>query len=242
MPYRWGDCQKAVQDIQDFWGVMMKFLAIGLVAALLAGGAGQAIAQDATERAGALKAWREQCSDPDTDLRMAYLEAAIATDDVAVIRICVRQSLESDDADIRNLGLRAALASIDQLTFEVTMPPELAAAYKKAGSDEDQLRKMGDWYVVRDWASLSTGLTVAVDGAEVATGKSIWSPLVNRSAKSDRNSGKATVIGDKVNWTGSAYLSKTECRFNLGLVEGGVLEGTFQCADLWAFPVSATLL
>jgi len=220
----------------------MKIFAIGIIAALLGSGVGQAFAQDATERAGALKAWREQCSDPDTDLRLAYLEGAIATGDVAVIRICVRQSLESDDADIRNLGLRAALASIDQLSFEVTMPPELAAAYKKAGDNSDQLDKMSNWYVVRDWGSLKTGLSVVIDEAEVSTGKSVWSPLVNRSSKSNNYNGKATVIGDKVNWTGSANLSKSECRLNLELAEGSVLEGTFQCGDLWAFPVSAALL
>ena len=88
--------------------------------------------ENADERAGQLKTWRQQCADPDVDLRSAYIEAAIASKDVVVVRICVRLALESNDADIRNLGLRAAIASISQLTFAVTIPPELAQAYEDA--------------------------------------------------------------------------------------------------------------
>jgi hypothetical protein len=203
---------------------------------------GVGVAQDATERAGELKTWRDQCSDPDTDLRTAYLEAAIATSDVAVIRICVRQSLESDDADIRNLGLRAALASIDQLMFEVTMPPELQAALKKAGDDQKQLAEINDWYVMRDWRLLQTGFAVEIDGAEVEAGKSTWYPLANRESRSNNYTGTASVIGDKISWVGGANLSRSTCRMNLTVVPGAQLEGTLQCADLWPFAVRASLL
>jgi hypothetical protein len=201
-----------------------------------------AMAQDATERAGELKAWREQCNDPDADLRMAYLEAAIASGDQAVVRICVRQSLDSDDADIRNLGLRAALASISQLSFDVTMPSELAAAYKKAGSNQDQLKAIESWYVARQWFLLKTGLSIAVVGAELSGGTSTWYPLVNVSGENANYQGKATVVGDRVTWIGSASVPVRECRLSLGLVEGGRLDGTLQCGDLWAFQVSANLL
>jgi hypothetical protein len=221
----------------------MKRLKRGLLlAAAAALIAGPALAQDATERAGELKAWREQCSDPDIDLRTAYLEAAIESADVAVIRICVRQSLMSDDADIRNLGLRAALASVNQLLFEVTMPEEVAAAYKKAGKDEKQLNEISAWFMIRDWNSLRAGLTVAVEGAEVASGTSTWYPLVNRSSMSDNSKGTAAIVGDQVNWTGSMYLSNSDCTMNLKLSENGTLDGVMLCARNVPFPVSASLM
>ncbi|MEW7009646.1 hypothetical protein [Lentilitoribacter sp. EG35] len=85
-----------------------------------------AFSQSAEERAGELKNWREQCNHPDPDLRLAYLEAALETNDASINRICVRLALKSDNADLRNLGLRAAIASFDQITFEVDMPLELS--------------------------------------------------------------------------------------------------------------------
>ncbi len=215
-------------------------LAVMAVAAVLA--VAPAMAQDAIERAGELKAWREQCNDPDTDLRTAYLEAAIETGDVAVIRICVRQSLMSDDADIRNLGLRAALASVDQLLFEVTMPEEVAAAFKKAGKDEKQLNEISDWFMVRDWNSLRAGFGVEVEGAEVATGTSTWYPLANRAEMSNNYKGKAAVIGDQVNWTGSMALANTDCSMNLKLSDTGTLDGVLRCSRNVPFPVSASLM
>lgn len=204
--------------------------------------AGSASAQDATERAVELKTWREQCNDPDTDLRTAYLEAAIESADVAIIRICVRQSLMSDDADIRNLGLRAALASVDQLLFEVTMPEEVEAAYKKAGKDEKQLREISDWFMIRDWNSLRAGFSVAVTGAEVSTGTSTWYPLANRAEPSENYKGRAAVIGDKVNWTGDMVLSNGDCSMNLKLSDTGTLDGVLRCSRNIPFPVSASLL
>lgn len=89
---------------------MIKWLLALAMAGVSMVGTTASFAQDAAERAGQLKTWREQCSDPDPDLRLAYIEAAIASGDAAVMRICVRQSLESDDADIRNLGQSPAPA------------------------------------------------------------------------------------------------------------------------------------
>jgi hypothetical protein len=215
---------------------------MAMAVAMVVAAASPALPQDATERAGELKAWREQCNDPDTDLRTAYLEAAIESGDVAVIRICVRQSLMSDDADLRNLGLRAALASIEQLLFDVKMPEELEVALKKAGKDEKQLKAMDDWFMVRDWNVLRSGFGVTIQGAEVATGTSTWYPLANRSEMSDRYKGKAAIIGDKVNWTGSMALSNDTCTMNLQLSGAGTLEGTLLCSRNVPFPVSAALL
>lgn len=200
------------------------------------------LAQTAVERASELKTWREQCSDPDADLRTAYVEAAIASQDVAIMRACVRQSLESDNADIRNLGLRAAIAATDQLLFEVTMPASLAEALDKAGDDEGELRQINGSYVMQMWNVMQTGLVFVVSDADITSGASQWLPLVQLTAPSDRYSGKASVIGDRVTWVGSARLPADDCHLNLALVPGPMLEGTFQCSNVDPFTVRAPLL
>ena len=199
-------------------------------------------AQTAVDRAGELKAWREQCSDPDSDLRLAYIEAALETNDTAVMRICIRQSLESDNSDIRNLGLRAALASIDQIAFSVQPPAMLVDALAEAGDNEDRLDDISRWYIARDWQQLQNGLVFAVSKADFVGGTGTWSPLVRLSKASDRYVGKFTILGDKVTWVGSAYLETNECSLNATLVPGPALEGEWLCARGEPFKVTADLL
>jgi len=212
-----------------------------LVAAALLATTG-ALAQTAADRAGELKVWREQCSDPDTDLRIAYIEAALKTKDTSIIRICARQSLESDDSDTRNLGLRAALASMEQIRFEVEMPELLASALDEAGDDEGKLKEIGSWYIRRDWQGLQTGLAFEIDKADMTKGTALWYPLVNRPARYDRNVGKVAITGDTLTWVGSANLAMGECTLTATLVAGPSLKGKFLCSRGEPFPVTAKLL
>lgn len=201
-----------------------------------------ASAQTAADRAGELKVWREQCSDPDPDLRLAYIEAAIGTKDTAIIRICARQSLESDDADTRNLGLRSALASMDQIRFEVEMPERLANALAEAGDNESKLAEIGRWYIRQDWQGLQGGLVFEIDKADMIKGSSVWFPVVNRSARHDNYTGKASIIGDTVTWVGAANLATTSCTLTATLVSGPALQGELLCVQGEPFPVTAKLL
>jgi len=211
-----------------------------VAAALLASTAAQA--QTASDRAGELKVWREQCSDPDTDLRIAYIEAALDTKDTSIIRICARQSLESDDSDTRNLGLRAALASMEQIHFQVEMPALLASALDEAGDDEDKLKEIDRWYIKRDWQGMQTGLVFEIDKADLTKGTAVWYPLVNRSARYDRNVGKIAIVGDAVTWVGAANLANSDCTLTATLVAGPALQGEFLCSQGEPFPVTAKLL
>lgn len=218
---------------------LFKLATAGLVAMAIGS---VAHAESAEERAGELKMWRQQCADSDVDLRTAYIEKAIASEDVAIIRICVRLALESSDADIRNLGLRAAIASISQLTFAATMPPQLAQAYEEAGDDERALQKVEGYYITRIFRTIKNGLVFEIKKADVTAGTSIWYPLAGLAQASDRYKGQATVIGDRVSWVGSADLSGGDCSFQVELTEGAILTGQFQCNDYWKVPISAPLL
>lgn len=203
----------------------------------------QAQATNPQERAGELVQWREHCNDPDPDLRLAYIENAISTNDVSIKRICVRLAAESDNADIRNLGLRAAIASLNQITFSVEMPRLLQDALKKAGNREGlndgRLNSIYDRYEI-----VKNGIPMVVVDAAVPSSTSIWYPLTDRDKKDDRFKGTATIRGDQILWVGSIALgggSSSEATINVKLERGGELKGFFQYHDSPLFPVSAKL-
>ena len=116
------------------------------------------IQQVVQARAASLQTWREQCSDPDPDLRLAYVESAIANKDASVQRICIRLALQSDNSDIRNLGLRAAIAATQQITFMPTMPKSLEAELRKGADDENFMRKVKETYASRVYETTQNGL------------------------------------------------------------------------------------
>ena len=199
-------------------------------------------AQTAQERAGEIKLWREYCNDPDPDLRTAYLEDALINRGETIKRICIRQALSSSDLDLRNLGLRAVLANTDTLVFSVDMPAELEAAIKAAKNDDKKLKQIETYGVKKDYNYIFTGLTVSVRDTTIDAPRSEWLLLGSLPRADDRYTGEATLIGDKVNWTGNAYLSRNKsCRMALALTPAETLKGTLQCDAQWAFPVEAAL-
>lgn len=219
--------------------------AVFIAALLLSAWSGpnEARGQSAADRAGELKTWREQCSDPDPDLRLAYVEAALESEDASVARICIRQSLDSANADIRNLGLRAALAAADRITFAVTPPATLAKALQEAKGDAKKLGELERSHEMRHWRVLQSGLTVEIDEADLKSGTSKWHPLAGLGERHKSYVGQATVTGDAVNWVGRVALPlPNDCIMNLALSEGSTLSGVFKCGQLEPFPVSASLL
>lgn len=200
-------------------------------------------AQDVTERAGEIKAWREQCSHPDPDLRLAYLEAALKTKDASIERICVRLALQSDNADIRNLGLRAAIARFDQLSFDVKMPEGLAEAIEEADGDKDRLSQISKWYITNNYNHIQHGMIFELKKADITSGQSTWHPLGSLADMSENYVGKAVVTGDRIRWTGNTYIDRSQtCTLDVQLSQSGTLEGAMQCEDYWPIPVSASLL
>ncbi len=214
-------------------------LAIALLATAIAA---PAAAQEVLDRVGELKTWREQCADADPDLRAAYVEAALASNDTAIARICIRQSLSSSNADIRNLGLRAAIASADRLVFQVAPPDSLTAALDDAEGDAGKLTPPVA-YSWRQWKELETGLPIDIDGEGVASSRSTWYPLAGLSARRDDIAGEATITGDTVTWVGRTGLPVlSDCSISVRLTEDSRLAGTLKCGSLDPFEVSAELL
>lgn len=204
---------------------------------------GAAVAQDATDRAGDIKLWREQCNDADPDLRTAYVEQAIETKGTTIKRICVRLALESSDDDVRNLGLRAAIAMQKDLMFQTEMPADLATAVSRAGDDKKELQDIERSDDMEIYQVIKNGLAFSVREAQVATDRSTWHPYGSLATPNDNYKGPASIVGDSLNWVGSAYLADGyTCRLSTSVVNGAMLQGTLQCDSLMAFPVTARLL
>ena len=198
----------------------------------------------AQARAGALQTWREQCSDPNPDLRLAYIEGAIASGEVPIQRICMRQALESDNADIRNLGLRAAIASTSQITFSTEMPKGLAAAYKAAADNEQKLKTIADGATDRIYRNIKNGLICVIEKASIGKAQSDWYFLVSNTQREDRFSGKAVVTGSNINWIGNILTGSRiyKCTMKVSAQSGAKLKGVLDCEDAEPFAISADLL
>jgi hypothetical protein len=203
-----------------------------------------AYAQSAAEAAAEIKAWREQCDDPDVDVRQAHISRALKTASAIVKRICVRQALESDNADIRNLGLRAAISMLPRLTFAVAEPEVLIRGKAEAARDARKMRDYQGWYATRDFLVIGSGLVFEIDSAELEGGASRWYPLVDLSSRNDRYVGQAVVVGNQLNWIGSANMPSNQvtCQLNAALGTGATLRGVFKCGRSEPFAVSAKLL
>lgn len=192
------------------------------------------------ERASELKVWREQCNDPDYDLRLAYVEEALETGDMSIQRICIRAALESDNADIRNLGLRAVIASTKKIFFDVKQPPELVEMIKDAGNNEKKMKVAASQHVARGYEWIKSGIIFLIEDSSIYDGDSEWYPIARNIEPKDK--AQANIIGGRVKWTGTVLLLKNvTCDLNVQLVVGGRLEGTLQCENWYPFPVSANL-
>lgn len=198
-----------------------------------------AAAASPADRVEELKQWKAKCSDADVDVRMAYVEAAIASEDATVARVCTRLAIENDNADVRNLGLRAAIALTDQVTFAVSPPAAYAAALEAAGDDESAVDAVKDEFKqsTRYWTTLRGGIPFTVKKSSVADPTSQWFATVG-NGREDAAQG-AAVVGDTVSWSGR--VSNTQCVLTTKLDEEARLVGTVACANDLPYPVAARI-
>ena len=200
---------------------------------------------DVQARAASFQTWREQCSDPDPDLRLAYLEGAIASKDASVQRICIRLALQSDNADIRNLGLRAAIATIPQITFIPTMPRSLEVDLRRAAEDENLMKRVRDSYISRLYDATQNGLKMCSDNAEVGKSTFLWNTLAANIDLRKERYYKATILGSRINWSGNVIISggnSLTCTVNVALTREGRLAGKLSCEGSPPMDIIADLL
>lgn len=203
----------------------------------------QARANSALERAAEIKEWRAQCQDPDPDLRLAIMEAAIDTGDQSIIRVCLRNALQDDSSDVRNLGLRAAIAAADKLVFTVEIPEHLDRAFKEAGDDERQWREINKWFDTRLWRQVQNAAIFEIDSSDLTARESRWYPLVSITQRSNNYFGDAVVSDGQVVWNGRVAIgnSSHDCVMKLDVTDDNRLDGNIKCERHSAFNLSAPL-
>jgi hypothetical protein len=193
-------------------------------------------------RAAEIKSWRDQCNDPDYDLRLAYLEQALKTKDVTIERLCIKAALESDNAEVKNLGLRAAIASTDKIYLSASMPEKVEKELTLSGNNEDKIKKVHELWEYRLYQWIKEGFSFNIQSASIAKGESEWYPLVKNSTPHDKTT-KANIVGKQIKWSGVMDFDRDMgCDLVLELSPGALLVGKLQCADLAPFPVTAKLL
>lgn len=180
-------------------------------------------------RAAALQKARAQCNDPDVDIRAAYIEEAISSGDETKKRICLKLALSSDNTDIKNLGLRTAISSLEQIAF---VPKQ----ENNAMSDEKK-----DDQAVQFANAISSGLILEKVSQK---GSVIWYSKVHNTKFDEHFAGKLSLNGSQAAWSGRVKYgtySTTECVCSItaSLKESGKLEGSLSCGDRGTYEVTA---
>lgn len=85
----------------------------------------------------------ELLADPDPNARVANMEAILNTNDATMIQLALRLAFQSDDANLRSLAMRAYIANLKELTFDILLPDEVARQYEAVQNDP---RKVAEFY------------------------------------------------------------------------------------------------
>ncbi len=196
------------------------------------------------EKAAAIKEWRANCSDPDPDLRLAYLEAAIETKNQTIARVCIKQGLTSDNADTRNLALRAALASSERLTIQFSMPAAYYAELEKAGSDTTKQQRIKNAHGSNLQAinPINGLLSLIPKEVNLHSQVSSWYVLGKNTSADDQHTAQFSVVGDTFSGNGGALISfVAKFNLNLRLNEEGELFGAGKLYNSGELPVNIKL-
>ena len=208
-----------------------------------------AFAQSATERAAAIKEWRANCSDPDPDLLVAFVEGAIETDDRTIIRTCLKQALLSENEDVRNTALRGALAANDTLILKWDMPKAYYTDIEKADGDQEAISKLKryTWDDHLDDVEKTNGQMSFVSNSVSASDKnSNWYTIWKNTKKSEAHFVNVNVTGASLTGQGRLAFQDNSKNFeeftvNLVLNDVGKLSGTGQIGNFSDFQVSIDL-
>ena len=204
---------------------------------------------DPNTRTAMLQKYREQCTDPNVDLRLANIEAAIQSGDATRKHICVKLALESKENTTRNLGLRGAIASIGKISFVPRIPKDIEEAWSKKGKEkEEALRALGsdhDAYVAF-FTSIYGGLVFQIEDATIMDNNSLWYSMIDNKEK-EKNSGMASISGSSITWNGkitypySTFTKTAICSLTAQMTNDGTLAGKLSCGPCGFYEVTSTI-
>ncbi|MCR9196112.1 MAG: hypothetical protein NXH88_15340 [Hyphomonas sp.] len=204
-----------------------------------------AVAQTPLELASQLKEWRAVCTDPDPDVQVGGMLAALNEGDQTIIRVCAGAGLNSDNPDMRNLSLRAVLASLEQIRFGTDMPPELAAAYEATGSDQAKRAELDQTRVASMVRGLAGGVAFHIQESSIESGSADWYSITNRDDVDERYRGRMTLMADRISWEGRVVVfpgTYDVCALSASLTDDAMLAGTLKCGQMEPLPIKVELL
>lgn len=82
---------------------------------------------------------QEMLSDPDPNARLANMEEIVRSADTTRLQLALKIVFHSDDQNMRALGVRAYIANLNELTFDIQLPPEVQRQYDDAQGDGDKM-------------------------------------------------------------------------------------------------------
>src|ERR1700728_4808787 len=85
---------------------------------------------------------QELLSDPDPNARLANMEEIVKSGDATRLQVALRIVFHSDDPNMRALGLRAYIASLHELTFDIELPAQAQRQYDDAQADDDKMKAL----------------------------------------------------------------------------------------------------
>lgn len=177
-----------------------------------------AFAQTPQERVAQIQEWRENCSDPNPDLRLAYIEAALAESDPTLSRICLELALLSDDPNIRDLGLRAALARAERLIFDLEMPAAYQAAIESAENERAREEVEEQWSQRAEFLSrMGSRLILVAEDVSASQPITQWAALDENGGRRGEAGVTLTVRAGGVDGTGQVTLLYAGYRPHLGV-------------------------
>jgi hypothetical protein len=170
---------------------------------------------------------------PDPIKRQAAIQVIVESGDANKIDFALKIALASDDAAVRGTALRAYMAHLKTLNFEIQAPPEIQRQIEAAiNSDPDRLKDLGERYKwVKDLSNAGYHMQFALRGYSMSNGTGTG--LVTSGGSQETS---FTVAGDRVSGEARMFYSSGLCAYTFQpqvLVKGSapILKGTLRCSQ-----------
>lgn len=183
-------------------------------------------------RAKAMEVLRRQLADPDPNLQLAAMEAAVATGDATARQLALQVGFASADQGLRAAALSHYFAGNPTITINISPVKEYDAAVtaiEEARAKGQNRELSGGWQEYHRNVQAMSQLSIIVKSFDRATGQfsfNVRDGYFQRRIDEERFP-TGSVAGETVNLTASVVSSEGEGTLNvtLSVAEGGVLRG-----------------
>lgn len=189
-----------------------------------------AVANDA-QRADEFSKARERLADPNSDRRLAAMEAILKSGDGTLIDNVLQFALVSDDPNVRALAFRAYIASVKQFTFLIQLPPNIQRELDAVSGDPNKFsnefsRKYPGVYY---YAMAGLRFTLRLKEYDLSRNQGTWTDF--QEASSNRQY-PFTILGSRISSTIGIYFgssSLSNCAIDFSSTRELKLVGNLAC-------------